>query len=110
MAVSDFKDLLTHVGHKVVVVTYGDPPVNVAVECEDCCEVLVDFDREEPKALKIYDVHFQLNGFIKVEANNEEEARQVVNDIINDRIDNIERVLHTGLKDDDYTTDVIETD
>ena len=47
MSVSNFEELKIHVGHKVVVVTYGNPPVNVAIECEDCYEVLLDFDKEE---------------------------------------------------------------
>lgn len=48
MGAHSYRDLITHVGHKIVVVTYGDPddPDNVAVECEDCCEVLLDFDIE----------------------------------------------------------------
>lgn len=44
----DYKELLNHYGHDVVVVIYGDPddPENVAVECKDCYQVLTDFDRE----------------------------------------------------------------
>ena len=49
VSASCFADLMYHVGHHIVVVTYGDPPHNVAVECEDCNEVLMDFDEpEEP--------------------------------------------------------------
>lgn len=44
MAVHSFEDLITHVGHEIVCVTYGDN-LNVAVECETCGCVLVDFDR-----------------------------------------------------------------
>jgi hypothetical protein len=36
--------LREHVGHRVVIVTYGQPPVNVALECEDCGVVLADCD------------------------------------------------------------------
>ena len=46
MGVWDFGSLLPHVGHDVEVVTYGDPAVNVAIECMDCNEVLIDFDKE----------------------------------------------------------------
>jgi hypothetical protein len=48
MGAHSFKDLVAHVGHNVQVVLYGpqDDPVNVAVECEDCNEVLMDFDAE----------------------------------------------------------------
>lgn len=51
MAVHNFTDLRQHVGHDVVVVTYGPTgdfnPLNVALECETCCEVLIDFDNDE---------------------------------------------------------------
>src|SRR5205085_2588655 len=36
--------LLGHVGHDVEVVTYGDPPVNVTIQCETCGEVITDTD------------------------------------------------------------------
>lgn len=35
---------LPHVGHAIECVTYGKPAVNVAIECIDCCEVIVDED------------------------------------------------------------------
>jgi hypothetical protein len=44
MSCHNFETLVEHVGHKVEVVTYGDPPVNVAVECVDCGTVLFSFD------------------------------------------------------------------
>ena len=43
-----YYDLKPHIGHKIVVVGYGNPeesPVNVAIECETCGEVLVDFEQ-----------------------------------------------------------------
>jgi hypothetical protein len=44
-----YYDLKHHIGHKVVVVGYGGDEdgdfANVAIECEDCNEVLVDFDQ-----------------------------------------------------------------
>ena len=44
-----YYDLLAHIGHKIVVVGYGEDGdgdfANVAIECEDCNEVLVDFDQ-----------------------------------------------------------------
>ncbi len=46
MAVNSFKELRSHVGHQVEVVVYGID-ANVAIECFDCNEVLVDFDNEE---------------------------------------------------------------
>lgn len=47
MGVYNFKSLLAHAGHKTVVATYGDPPVNVTIECLTCNEVLLDYDDEE---------------------------------------------------------------
>ena len=48
MAVHDFNSLPTHIGHRIVCVGYGEAgsPVNVAVECETCDCVLVDFDKD----------------------------------------------------------------
>lgn len=43
-----YNDLMEHQGHHLVVVAYGNeekPNVNVAIECETCDCVLVDFDR-----------------------------------------------------------------
>lgn len=56
-----------------------------------------------------YEVNFLISGNYNITAANEDEARQIVNDIINGRIDILEKsILNTGLKDDDYTTDVIK--
>lgn len=46
MSAFNYQELARHVGHKIVCVSYGDG-VNVAVECEDCNEVLMDYDKEE---------------------------------------------------------------
>lgn len=47
-----FAKLLAHVGHEIEIATYGldggtDIVHNVAVECLDCCVVLVDFNNPE---------------------------------------------------------------
>ena len=44
MAAQNYQDLIEHQGHKVSIYTYQNE--NVAVECEDCFQVLVDFDNE----------------------------------------------------------------
>jgi hypothetical protein len=44
MGCHSFNDLIKHFGHRVFVVHYSGQ--NVAIECEDCHEVLLDFDRE----------------------------------------------------------------
>jgi len=52
MGAHDFDDLLRHYGHKIVCVTYGEKggniggADNVAIECETCNEVLMDYDRQ----------------------------------------------------------------
>lgn len=49
MSVTNYDDLVVHKGHKIQVVTYGhdDDPHNVAIECLDCCEVLLDIEKKE---------------------------------------------------------------
>ena len=47
MSVNSYKELLEHKGHKIVCVTYGKNDENVAIECEDCNEVLLDYDKED---------------------------------------------------------------
>jgi hypothetical protein len=49
MSVQNFNDLNEHYGHELVVRHYQDTlgnPINVAIECEDCHEVLLDYDKE----------------------------------------------------------------
>lgn len=51
--VHSFTELVAHVGHQVVVVTYGArgrdaaAAENVSVECETCSTVLLDFDNDD---------------------------------------------------------------
>lgn len=48
MAVSNFSELVAHKGHDVTVITYGkddDNVWNVAIECEKCGTVLLDYDK-----------------------------------------------------------------
>lgn len=49
VGVHSFEELSQHVGHRLECVTYGDArdTHNVAIECLDCNEVLLDFDNEE---------------------------------------------------------------
>ena len=51
MSVQTYKDLYMHRGHEIEVVSYTNYadksiPHNIAIECIDCSEVLLDFDRE----------------------------------------------------------------
>lgn len=45
----DTEKLLAHTGHSLTVATYGraNNPYNVALECEDCSEVLWDEDLDD---------------------------------------------------------------
>ena len=53
MSVNSYLELLEHVGHEVVCITYALPdeePVNVALECATCGVVLLDYDNESEEA------------------------------------------------------------
>ena len=39
-----YETIANHIGHNIEVASYGDPILNVAVECMDCYEVIVDAD------------------------------------------------------------------
>lgn len=45
MAATNYADLMKHVGHDIETVTYGQDD-NVAIECNTCYEVLLDYDKE----------------------------------------------------------------
>jgi hypothetical protein len=42
-----YEKIARHIGHNIEVASYGKPIVNVAVECMDCYEVIVDGDKRE---------------------------------------------------------------
>ena len=44
MSVQNYTELLAHKGHDITISTYAEE--NVAIECNDCFEVLLDFDNE----------------------------------------------------------------
>ena len=45
MAVSNYAELSAHLGHEVEVADYGNGQ-NIAVECIDCSEVILDYELE----------------------------------------------------------------
>jgi aspartate/tyrosine/aromatic aminotransferase len=45
MSAQNYSDLIAHDGHSISIYKYYDE--NVAIECEDCFEVLLDFDKEK---------------------------------------------------------------
>jgi len=49
MSATNFEELYKHYAHHVVVAQYtgaDNKPAGVAIECEDCHEVLLDYDNE----------------------------------------------------------------
>jgi hypothetical protein len=50
MSVSNFEELKYHIGHKIVCVAYGFKTIllNVALECETCGCILLDYDKDTP--------------------------------------------------------------
>ena len=46
MSATNYNDLKRHIGHNIVCISYGEEAENVAIECEDCNEVLLDYDKE----------------------------------------------------------------
>lgn len=45
-----YRELREHIGHDIVCVNYGtegQEPENIALECETCGCVLIDFDKPE---------------------------------------------------------------
>lgn len=49
MSAFNFETLLAHVGHKIEVISYGKGEVVfiVAIACESCNEILLEYDNEE---------------------------------------------------------------
>lgn len=50
MSVQNYEDLANHYGHSLNIAIYGKNK-NVAIECENCNEILLDFDNEEVNTL-----------------------------------------------------------
>lgn len=57
-----YEELRGHVGHNIEVVRYGPAkrPMNVAIECETCGCVLLDFDRPEEEDDEDYEERMYL--------------------------------------------------
>ena len=60
-------------------------------------------------SLKEYEVNFILHSNLYIDADSEEEAREIANKMINNRIKDVGNVLYgVAIDSDDYTTDVIK--
>ena len=56
-----------------------------------------------------FDVHFQLNGYMKITADTKEEAREIANSIIEVNREHVESTIgSSSIEEDNYTTDVLE--
>jgi hypothetical protein len=45
MSVQNYNDLVEHLGHNLTVALYGNG-INATIECVDCYDILLDYDRE----------------------------------------------------------------
>lgn len=105
MSAWDYKELVHHVGHDLVCVSYADGE-NVAVECETCNEVLFDYDRpnkesEEDTSLPLFRVEFTSVADVYVHAQDEHEAREIASEKELDWYENTCWELTEKVDDDD---------
>lgn len=59
------------------------------------------------KEKRWYDVHFSYNGYYTINAASPEEAEQIVEQILEDKLLEVEKVVHTGLGPEIY--EVVES-
>jgi hypothetical protein len=57
-----------------------------------------------------YDVHFAFNGYMRITATSEEDARTTANEILSKAAVNIEHDMYLNVvdPDEDYVTEVVE--
>lgn len=58
MSAFNFEELKRHIGHKIECVVYGGNQ-NVALECMDCNEVLLDYDKDEEEDSEDTDAYLE---------------------------------------------------
>jgi len=54
MSAQNYDELAEHYGHKIAIAIYGEG-VNVVIECENCFEVLLDYDKESEEGYEMSD-------------------------------------------------------
>lgn len=60
-------------------------------------------------SMREFEVNFVLHSNFYIEANNEDEAREIANNMINARIKEVEDTLYgVAIDSDDYVTDVVK--
>jgi len=84
MAVFDYHGLLAHVGHSFECIVYGDKQ-NVALACNDCHEVIIDFDRPDfdnapsvSEAERSYRQHFSTTNCEEIARNLTENEKAIL--------------------------------
>jgi hypothetical protein len=45
--IDNYHSLKAHHGHEITIAVYGDNDVNVALQCETCGDILMDFDKPD---------------------------------------------------------------
>lgn len=68
MTVFDYHDLLAHVGHSFECIVYGDKQ-NVALACNDCYEVIIDFDRPDSDNALSERLHYSITNCEEIARN-----------------------------------------
>ena len=94
MPINSFDDLIRHRGHKIGCVTYGTPERNVAVECEDCNEVLLDFDKNDEKSYVVTSV---CKDDLREAFRGKAKMRKIIDELTDEQMQRIARKM-----EDDY--------
>ena len=96
MPINNFDDLIRHRGHNIQCVTYGTPERNVAVECEDCNEVLLNFDKNGDKE-KSYVVTEVCKDDLREAFRGKAKMRKIIDELTDEQMQRIARKM-----EDDY--------
>ena len=85
MSAFNYDELKRHVGHTITCVTYGEGQ-NVAIECEDCNEVLLDYDKDETEKINIEEIKAKLKELQQSDdvEQSHYEADQIICNLLND--------------------------
>jgi hypothetical protein len=115
-----YQELIHHLGHEISCVTYGQ--TNVALECETCAEILIDFnqdlpgnDSRETVILWLTDEDFWNLGFNPENITSEQlEAvadglRQLYNAYLDETPYNFKAMLQKAIKDEGIGYQTIAT-
>ena len=95
-----YKKLKEHIGHNIECVSYGKQGDNVSIECMDCNQVLIDYDKPEEKTglLVIANINIEIPTDAKTEDEAEEEAQnfELPHDYLEDSFEIVKVVTKDG--------------